>query len=124
MLVSKDVSNMEQTNLHFSEEELKFCISALQLEIEDSDPDSTEYIQKLDKIQDEFLLQNNSFKSADLIQVYILVERERDYLNQVLDNLDIFGEQRQEAQHYLRTANSILRKLKKFFQSLDVNLPQ
>ncbi|MDO5784335.1 MAG: hypothetical protein Q4P20_04640 [Eubacteriales bacterium] len=125
---------MEEMNTSFSAEELEFCISALQLEIEDTESAMqgaslgkeerirmTAYIQKLDKLQDEFLRENNSFKSVDLLQVYQLVQKERHYLNQILDRPDITGKQQQEAQRHLRTANSLLRKLKKIFQAFGVD---
>lgn len=125
---------MNEWNTSFSAEELEFCISALQLEIEDTESgmrgvslskeeriQRTSYIQKLDALQDEFLRENNSFKSVDLLQVYQLVQKERHYLNQILDRPDITGEQRQEAQRHLHTANSLLRKLKKIFQSFGID---
>ncbi|HIV67845.1 MAG TPA: hypothetical protein IAA32_03150 [Candidatus Butyricicoccus stercorigallinarum] len=118
-----------------SAEELEFCISALQLAIEDAERElaagghskdtrirMNEYIQKLDEIQDQFLLQNNAFKSADLLLVSDLVEDERDRLNEILDEPHCTGEMRAEAQRHLRTANSLLRKFKKYFQSFGVSL--
>lgn len=126
---------MDTIGSSFTTEELEFCISALQLQIEDIERDLNEnkyskderielttYIKKLDEIQDQFLLENNAFKSADLLQVSDLVEKERDYLNTILDQDDIVGEMRKEAQRHLRTANSLLRKLKKYFQSFDITV--
>lgn len=126
---------MDTTGSSFSAEELEFCISVLQLEIEDTERELTEpdltkderihltaYIKRLNEIQDQFLLENNALKSADLLQVYRLVERERDYLNAILDQQDTVGEMRQQAQYHLRTANRLLRKLKKFFQSFDITI--
>ena len=125
---------MEEMNTSFSAEELEFCISSLQLEIEDTEAamraasrskeeriSATAYIRKLNQIQDEFLRENNTFQSVDLLQTYKLVQKERHYLNQILDRPDITGEQRQEAVRHLRTANSLLRKLKKIFQSFGVD---
>ena len=125
---------MEELNISFSAEELEFCISALQLEIEDTESEMqstahskndriryTAYIQKLDELQDEFLRENNAFKSVDLLQVYPLVQKERHYLNQILDRPDISGVHRTEAQRHLHTANSLLRKLKKIFQTLGID---
>lgn len=126
---------MDTIGSSFTAEELELCISALQLQIEDIERDLNEnkyskderielttYIKKLDEIQDQFLLENNAFKSADLLQVSDLVEKERDYLNTILDQDDIVGEMRKEAQRHLRTANSLLRKLKKYFQSFDITV--
>lgn len=125
---------MEEMNTSFSAEELEFCISALQLEIEDVESEMrsaslgkedriqrTAYIQRLDTLQDEFLRENNAFKTVDLLQIYQLVQKERHYLNQILDRPDITGNQRREAQRHLHTANSLLRKLKKIFQSFDID---
>ncbi len=125
---------MEELNASFGAEELEFCISALQLEIEDTESEMrsaslskeerihmTAYIRKLDQLQDEFLRENNSFRSIDLLQVYHLVQKERHYLNQTLDRPDVSGKMRQEAQRHLRTANNLLRKLKKIFQTFGID---
>lgn len=126
---------MDTIGSSLTAEELEFCISALQLKIEDIEHElqegehskeekesMTAYMSKLDKIQDEFLLQNNAFKSMDLLQVCQLVEEERDYLNTILDQPNTVGEMRDMAQHHLRTGNSVLRKLKKYFQNFGINL--
>ena len=126
---------MDTIGSSFTAEELEFCISALQLQIEDIERDLNEnkyskderielttYIKKLDEIQDQFLLENNAFKSADLLQVSDLVEKERDYLNTILDQDDIVGEMRKEAQRHLRTADPLLPQLKKYFQSFDITV--
>lgn len=126
-----------QNNAAFSlsAEELEFCISALQIEIEEVEhmiqartitPDKKAefetYIQKLDAIQDQFLIENNAFRSVDLLQVYQLVQQERDYMNDILDHETMNPEMRREGQMHLRTANSIMRKLRKYFKTFEINL--
>ena len=126
---------MDTIGSSLSAEELEFCISALQLKIEDIERDLQENkhsneeketmmtrMKHLDQIQDEFLLKNNAFQSTDLLQVCQLVEEERDYLNTILDQPNAVGEMRQMAQQHLRTANSVLRKLKKYFYSFGIQL--
>ena len=126
---------MDTIGSSLSAEELEFCISALQLKIEDIERDLQENkhsneeketmmtrMKHLDQIQDEFLLKNNAFQSTDLLQVCQLVEEERDYLNTILDQPNAVGEMRRMAQQHLRTANSVLRKLKKYFYSFGIQL--
>lgn len=116
-------------------EELEFCISALQLNIEDIElalksgkhskkelENMSDYIKKLNKIQDEFLVPNNAFPHTDLVQVALLIKAERNYLNYVLDQPNTTGEMRSMAQHHLSTANSILRKFKKYFESFGITV--
>ena len=116
-------------------EELEFCISALQLNIEDIElalesgkhsktelEHMSDYIKKLNKIQDEFLVPNNAFPNTDLVQVALLIKAERNYLNYVLDQPNTTGEMRAMAQHHLSTANSILRKFKKYFESFGITV--
>lgn len=68
------METQNNTAFSLSAEELEFCISALQIEIEEVErvmqdrtvtPDEKmefeAYIQKLDAIQDQFLMENNSF---------------------------------------------------------------
>lgn len=123
------------TAFSLSAEELEFCISVLQIEIEEVErvmkdktvtPDEKEefhaYIQKLDAIQDQFLLENNSFRSVDLLQVYQLVQQERDYMNDILDHETMPPEMRREGQTHLRTANSIMRKLRKYFKTFEIDV--
>ena len=123
------------TAFSLSAEELEFCISALQIEIEEVErvmqdrtvtPDEKmefeAYIQKLDAIQDQFLMENNSFRSVDLLQVYQLVQQERDYMNDILDHETIPPEMRREGQTHLRTANSIMRKLRKNFKTFEIDV--
>lgn len=118
-----------------SAEELEFCISALQLEIETvehamHDKNATleeriactSYIRSLNALQDEFLRENNSFRSIDLLQVYELVTQERDYLNDAMDDDAIPLDLRQEGRDHLRTANNIMRKLKKYFKAFDIDV--
>ena len=82
------METQNNTAFSLSAEELEFCISALQIEIEEVEqvmqdrtvtPDEKmefeAYIQKLDAIQDQFLMENNSFRSVDLLQVYQLVQQ-------------------------------------------------
>lgn len=126
-----------QNNVAFSlsAEELEFCISALQIEIEEVErmiQDHTitpnkkaefeAYIQKLDTIQDQFLMKNNAFRSVDLLQVYQLVQQERDYMNDILDHETMQLEMRRDGQTHLRTANSIMRKLRKYFKMFEINV--
>lgn len=114
-------------------EELEFCLSVLQFYAEDIEhtlqdeelsgeerEHLTAFSKNLDRIQDQFLLADNQFKSADLLVVCHLTEDHRDLLNAALDEADLFGEDRQTAQQLLRTANSILRKLKKYFRSFGI----
>ena len=129
------METQNNTAFSLSAEELEFCISALQIEIEEVErvmqdrtvtPDEKmefeAYIQKLDAIQDQFLMENNSFRSVDLLQVYQLVQQERDYMNDILDHETIPPEMRREGQTYLRTANSIMRKLRKYFKTFEIDL--
>lgn len=114
---------------------MEFCISALQIEMEEveqvmKDPtvtpeEKTEfeaYIQKLDVIQDQFLIENNSFLSVDLLEVYELVQQERDYINDILDHEIMELEMRKEGQTHLRTANSIMRKLRRYFKTFEIDV--
>lgn len=128
----------EQNNTAFSlsAEELQFCIAALQFEIEEieqimQDRSVTDekreefsvYIEKLDAIQDEFLKEKNSFRSIDLLEVYQLVKQERDHMNDLLDDADdVPITLRQTGQDHLRTANSVMRKLKKYFKTFDIDV--
>lgn len=127
----------EQNNTAFSltAEELEFCISALQLEIEEAERtlqdksvtieeriELNAYIKRLDGIQDQFLMENNSFRSIDLLQVYHLVQQERDYMNDILDDKTMSPDMRREGQQHLRTANSIMRKLRKYFKEFDIDV--
>lgn len=128
----------EQNNTAFSlsAEELQFCIAALQFEIEEIEQimqdrsvtdekreEFSAYIEKLDAIQDEFLKENNSFRSIDLLEVYQLVKQERDHMNDLLDDADdVPLTLRQTGQDHLRTANSVMRKLKNYFKTFDIEV--
>ena len=129
------METQNNTAFSLSAEELEFCISALQIEIEEVErvmqdrtvtPDEKmefeTYIQKLDAIQDQFLMENNSFRSVDLLQGYQLVQQERDYMNDILDHETIPPEMRREGQTHLRTANSIMRKLRKYFKTFEIDV--
>lgn len=129
------METQNNTAFSLSAEELELCISALQIEIEEVErvmqdrtvtPDEKmefeAYIQKLDAIQDQFLMENNSFRSVDLLQVYQLVQQERDYMNDILDHETIPPEMRREGQTHLRTANSIMRKLRKYFKTFEIDV--
>lgn len=129
------METQNNTAFSLSAEELEFCISALQIEIEEVErvmqdrtvtPDEKmefeAYIQKLDAIQDQFLMENNSFRSVDLLQVYQLVQQERDCMNDILDHETIPPEMRREGQTHLRTANSIMRKLRKYFKTFEIDV--
>ena len=129
------METQNNTAFSLSAEELEFCISALQIEIEEVErvmqdrtvtPDEKmefeAYIQKLDAIQDQFLMENNSFRSVDLLQVYQLVQQERDYMNDILDHETMTPEMRREGQTHLRTANSIMRKLRKYFKTFEIDV--
>ena len=129
------METQNNTAFSLSAEELEFCISALQIEIEEVErvmqdrtvtPDEKmefeAYIQKLDAIQDQFLMENNSFRSVDLLQVYQLVQQERDYMNDILDHETSPPEMRREGQTHLRTANSIMRKLRKYFKTFEIDV--
>lgn len=129
------METQNNTAFSLSAEELEFCISALQIEIEEVErvmqdrtvtPDEKmefeAYIQKLDAIQDQFLMENNSFRSVDLLQVYQLVQQERDYMNDILDHETMKPEMRREGQTHLRTANSIMRKLRKYFKTFEIDV--
>ena len=129
------METQNNTAFSLSAEELEFCISALQIEIEEVErvmqdrtvtPDEKmefeAYIQKLDAIQDQFLMENNSFRSVDLLQVYQLVQQERDYMNDILDHETMPPEMRREGQTHLRTANSIMRKLRKYLKTFAIDV--
>ena len=129
------METQNNTAFSLSAEELEFCISALQIEIEEVErvikdksvtPDEKEefnaYIQKLDGIQDQFLMENNAFRSVDLLLLYQLVQQERDYMNDILDHETMTLEMRQEGQAHLRTANSIMRKLRKYFKTFEIDV--
>ena len=129
------METQNNTAFSLSAEELELCISALQIEIEEVErvmqdrtvtPDEKmefeAYIQKLDAIQDQFLMENNSFRSVDLLQVYQLVQQERDYMNDILDHETIPPEMRREGKKHLRTAKSIMRKLRKYFKTFEIDV--
>ncbi|MCD8356479.1 MAG: hypothetical protein LUE11_07920 [Clostridia bacterium] len=127
----------EQNNTAFSltAEELEFCISTLQIEIEevertikdkniaiDERIELKAYIKKLDSIQDQFLTEDNAFLSIDLLQVYHLVQQQRDYMNDILDKETMSLDMRREGQQNLRTANSIMRKLRNYFKKFEIDV--
>lgn len=129
------MENENNAAFSLSAEEMEFCISALQIEMEEVErvmKDSTvtpeekmefkTYIQKLDAIQDQFLIENNSFLSVDLLKVYELVQQERDYISDILDHETMELEMRKDGQTHLRTANSIMRKLRKYFKTFEIDV--
>lgn len=126
---------MDEISAALTEEELSFCISAVELEIREvkeqlNDRNITKserieantYIQKMESFANQLEHEANQLKSFDLLHMYQLVQKERVLLEDMLDNSNLTGGRRQNAQRFLRTANSLTRKLKHFFKGFGIDV--
>lgn len=126
---------MDEISAALTEDELSFCISAVELEIREvkeqlNDRSITKserieantYIHKMESFAKQLEHEANQLKSFDLLHMYQLVQKERVLLEDMLDNGNLTGEHRQNAQRFLRTANSLTRKLKHFFKGFGIDV--
>lgn len=126
---------MDEISAALTEDELSFCISAVELEIREVKEqlndrtltrseriDANTYIHKMESFAQQLENEANQLKSFDLLHMYQLVQKERVLLEDMLDNGDLTGEHRTNAQRFLRTANSLTRKLKHFFKGFGIDV--
>ena len=129
------MTNTEKPALNLTPQEIEFCISALQIEIENvdhdtqtnelSDTDCKEldaYAQRLGHMQDQLLTGQTEFRPNALLPVYDLIKSQRNAINDILDNETMSLDMRQQGQQHVRTANAVLRKLKKYLQEFEIDV--
>ncbi len=129
------MANATKPALNLTPQEIEFCISALQIEIENVDHDTQTnelsetdckeldaYAQRLGDVQDQLLIGQTEFRSNTLLPVYDVIKSQRNALNDILDNETMSLDMRQQGQQHVRTANAVLRKLKKYFQEFEIDV--
>lgn len=129
------MTNTEKPTLHLTPQEIEFCISALQIEIENVDHDTQTnelsetdckeldaYAQQLGHMQDQLLTGQTEFRPNALLPIYDLIKSQRNAINDILDNETMSLDMRQQGQQHVRTANAVLRKLKKYFQEFEIDV--
>lgn len=129
------MTNTEKPTLNLTPQEIEFCISALQIEIENVDHDTQTnalsetdckeldaYAQRLGDVQDQLLIGQTDFRTDTLLPVYDLIKSQRNALNDILDNETMSLDMRQQGQQHVRTANAVLRKLKRYFQEFEMDV--
>lgn len=129
------MANATKPTLNLTPQEIEFCISALQIEIENVDHDTQTntlsetdckeldaYAQRLGDVQDQLLIGQTEFRSNTLLPVYDVIKSQRNALNDILDNETMSLDMRQQGQQHVRTANAVLRKLKKYFQEFEIDI--
>lgn len=123
--------NTEKPTLHLIPQEIEFCISALQIEIENVDHDTQTktdckeldaYAQRLGAVQDQLLIGQTDFRPDTLLPIYDLIKSQRNALNDILDYEDVTLDMRQQGQQHVRTANAVLRKLKKYLREFEIDV--
>ena len=127
--------NTEKPTLHLTPQEIEFCISALQIEIENVDHDAQTnelsetdckeldaYAQRLGAVQDQLLIGQTDFRPDTLLPIYDLIKSQRNALNDILDYEDVAPDMRQQGQQHVRTANSVLRRLKKYLREFEIEI--
>lgn len=129
------MTNTEKPTFNLTPQEIEFCISALQIEIENVDHDTQTnalsetdckeldaYAQRLGDVQDQLLIGQTDFRTDTLLPVYDLIKSQRNALNDILDNETMSLDMRQQGQQHVRTANAVLRKLKRYFQEFEMDV--
>lgn len=129
------MTNTEKPTLHLTPQEIEFCISALQIEIENVDHDTQTnelseadckeldaYAQRLGHMQDQLLTRQTEFRPNALLPIYDLIKSQRNAINDILDNETMSLDMRQQGQQHVRTANAVLRKLKKYLQEFEIDV--
>lgn len=129
------MTNTEKPTLHLTPQEIEFCISALQIEIENVDHDTQTnelseadckeldaYAQRLGHMQDHLLTGQTEFRPNALLPIYDLIKSQRNAINDILDNETMSLDMRQQGQQHVRTANAVLRKLKKYLQEFEIDV--
>ncbi|WP_432617255.1 hypothetical protein [Butyricicoccus sp.] len=129
------MTNTEKPTLHLTPQEIEFCISALQIEIENVDHDTQTnelseadckeldaYAQRLGHMQDQLLTGQTEFRPNALLPIYDLIKSQRNAINDILDNEAMSLDMRQQGQQHVRTANAVLRKLKKYLQEFEIDV--
>lgn len=129
------MTNTEKPTLNLTPQEIEFCISALQIEIENVDHDTQTnelsetdckeldaYAQRLGHMQDQLLTGQTEFRPNALLPIYDLIKSQRNAINDILDNETMSLDMRQQGQQHVRTANAVLRKLKKYLQEFEVDV--
>ena len=127
--------NTEKPTLHLTPQEIEFCISTLQIEIENVDHDTQTnelsetdckeldaYAQRLGAVQDQLLIGQTDFRPDTLLPVYDLIKSQRNALNDILDYEDVTLDMRQQGQQHVRTANAVLRRLKKYLREFEIEV--
>lgn len=129
------MTNTEKPTLNLTPQEIEFCISALQIEIENVDHDTQTnelsetdckeldaYAQRLGHMQDQLLTGQTEFRPNALLPIYDLIKSQRNAINDILDNETMSLDMRQQGQQHVRTANAVLRKLKKYLQEFEIDV--
>lgn len=129
------MANATKPTLNLTPQEIEFCISALQIEIENVDHDTQTnelsetdckeldaYAQRLGHMQDQLLTGQTEFRPNALLPVYDLIKSQRNAINDILDNETMSLDMRQQGQQHVRTANAVLRKLKKYLQEFEIDV--
>lgn len=129
------MTNTEKPTLNLTPQEIEFCISALQIEIENVDHDTQTnelsetdckeldaYAQRLGHMQDQLLTGQTEFRPNALLPIYDLIKSQRNAINDILDNETMSLDMRQQGQQHVRTANAVLRKLKRYFQEFEMDV--
>ena len=129
------MTNTEKPTLNLTPQEIEFCISALQIEIENVDHDTQTnelsetdckeldaYAQRLGHMQDQLLTRQTEFRPNALLPIYDLIKSQRNAINDILDNETMSLDMRQQGQQHVRTANAVLRKLKKYLQEFEIDV--